>query len=129
MAADSAPRTPEECNRLFGEYASAGDIDRLVSLYEPEGCLTGPDGSVAVGHVGIRDALQSFAGGQVKLHMNVVKSVRAGDVALLTNDWHATGAAPDGSALEISGRAIEVLRRQPDGSWRYVVDDPYSDFS
>jgi ketosteroid isomerase-like protein len=24
----------------------------------------------------------------------------------------------------LSGRAIEVARRQPDGTWLYVVDDP-----
>jgi uncharacterized protein (TIGR02246 family) len=124
----AAPRTPEDCNRLFGEYATAGDIDALVSLYEPDGCLTGPDGSVATGHEAIRAALALFERSSLKMQMNVVKAVRAGDLAVLTNEWRCTGSAPDGLPLELAGRAIEVLRRQPDGSWRYVVDDPYADF-
>lgn len=128
MADDDAPRSPEECNRLFGEYASAGDIDALLALYEPQACLTGPDGSVALGHEAIRDALAPFAGGTVRMRMDVVKVVRAGDVAVLTNEWSASGRIADGSPLEIGGRAIEVMRRQADGSWRYVVDDPYADF-
>lgn len=124
-----APRTPEECDRLFAEYASAGDVDGLVSLYEPDGCLTGADGTTALGHEAIRAALAPFAGGDVKMRMNVVKVVRAADLAVLTNEWRATGRNPDGSPLAISGRAIEVVRRQPDGTWRFVVDDPYADFS
>jgi uncharacterized protein (TIGR02246 family) len=122
------PTTPEECDRLFGEYASAGDVEALVSLYEPGASLTQADGSVAVGHDAIRASLASFAGASLKMHMNVVKAVRSGDLAVLTNDWRAVGHAPDGTPFEISGRAIEVVRRQPDGSWRFVVDDPYADF-
>ncbi|HSJ97166.1 MAG TPA: SgcJ/EcaC family oxidoreductase [Myxococcota bacterium] len=123
----AAPRTPEECDQLFGEYASAGDLDGLLSLYEPEASLAGPDGSVAVGHEAIRAALASFAGGSVAMHMNVVKVVRGGDLAVLTNEWRATGRSPDGSPLDLRGCAVEVVRRQPDGTWRFVVDDPYAD--
>lgn len=121
-----AARTPEDCDRLFGIYASAGDVDALLSLYEPDACLTGPDGAVAVGRDAIRAALAGFAGGAVTMHMNVVKVVRAADLAVLTNDWRATGRDAGGSALELAGRAIEVVRRQPDGTWRFVVDDPYA---
>jgi len=123
------PRTPADCDRLFGEYASAGDLDGLVSLYEPEASLVGADGGTAVGHAAIRAALAMFADAQVKMQMNVVKVVRGGDIAVLTNDWRATGRSPDGSPLEISGRATEVVRRQPDGTWRFVVDDPYAEFT
>jgi len=124
----AAPKAPEDCDRLFGEYATAGDIDGLLSLYEPGASLAAPDGSVAVGHDAIRASLAMFAQSSVRMQMNVVKVVRGGDLAVLTNEWRATGRAPDGSPLDISGRAIEVVRRQPDGSWRFVVDDPYGDF-
>jgi uncharacterized protein (TIGR02246 family) len=121
------PRTPEDCDRLFAEYATAGDVDALVSLYEPDACLVGPDGSRAVGLEAIRAVLAAFADASLEMHMHVVKTVRGSDVAVLTNEWRATGRQPDGQPLEISGRAIEVVRRQPDGSWRFVVDDPHAD--
>jgi uncharacterized protein (TIGR02246 family) len=124
----AAPQTPEDCDRLFGEYATAGDLDGLLSLYEPGASLTVADGSVAMGHEAIRASLAMFEGRSLRMHMNVVKAVRGGDVAVLTNEWRCTGKAPDGTPLDISGRAIEVVRRQPDGSWRFVVDDPYADF-
>jgi ketosteroid isomerase-like protein len=49
-----------------------------------------------------------------------------GDVALLYDSWQITGTNPDGSPMSASGRSAMVLRRQPDGSWLYVVDDPFT---
>jgi uncharacterized protein (TIGR02246 family) len=125
----AAPQTPEDCDRLFGEYATAGDLDGLLALYEPGASLTRPDGSVATGREAIRASLAMFEGSSVKMEMNVVKVVRSGDLAVLTNEWRCNGRGPDGQPLALSGRAIEVVRRQPDGSWRFVVDDPYADFA
>jgi hypothetical protein len=42
-------RTPEECDRLFGDHVNAGDLDALMTLYEPGGSLVQRDGSVATG--------------------------------------------------------------------------------
>ena len=46
-------------------------------------------------------------------------------LALLYNDWRLTVGAEDDLSLERSGRALELVRRQADGSWRFVIDDPY----
>ncbi len=51
----------------------------------------------------------------------------AGDVALHLTPWKMTGLAPDGSPLSGSGLSIAVLRRQADGRWLMVIDDPYGD--
>jgi len=58
---------------------------------------------------------------KARLHRNVVKTVVAGGVAVLYTDWQIT--TPDG---EEHSRAIEVLRRQPDGTWLLVIGDPNS---
>ncbi len=49
-----------------------------------------------------------------------------GDLALLHAEWTLKGTGPDGQAVELAGRTSEVVRRQTDGSWRYVIDNPYS---
>jgi len=48
----------------------------------------------------------------------------ADDLALSFADWSLTGAGPDGEAVEMSGQTSDVLRRQPDGTWRFVIDNP-----
>jgi ketosteroid isomerase-like protein len=54
-----------------------------------------------------------------------VYCMRVGDLALLQGEWAFVGTAPDGSPVELAGRSAEVVRRQPDGSWRYVIDHPF----
>jgi ketosteroid isomerase-like protein len=55
----------------------------------------------------------------------VVKVIPTGkDLALVYNDWTLSATGADGSPIERSGKAIEVMRRQPDGTWRVAIDDP-----
>ena len=120
-------RTPEDCDRLFGEYVEAGNLDALVMLYERDASLVQRDGGVATGHEAIRRVLGQLVAMRPKLRLNVVKVIKGGDdVAVLYNDWALSAKAGDGSPIEAGGRAMEIVRRQPDGTWRFVVDDPFA---
>jgi ketosteroid isomerase-like protein len=58
--------------------------------------------------------------------MNVTKVLAGGgDIAVLYNDWRMTAAGADGRRERSSGKAIEIVRRQADGSWKFVIDDPH----
>jgi uncharacterized protein (TIGR02246 family) len=121
------PRTPEDCDHLFERHLNAGDIEAVVALYEPGASLLNQDGTAAVGPTAIRAAVAAFAEMKPRLRMNIVKTIRVNDdLAVLYNDWTATIPSPDGAPAEIAGKAIEVMRRQPDGTWRFVVDDPFA---
>jgi ketosteroid isomerase-like protein len=64
---------------------------------------------------------------EVKITMDVVRVVRAGDdLAVLYNDWRLVGRAADGSPFAMTHKAMEIVRRQSDGTWRFAVDDPYA---
>ena len=119
--------TPEDTDRLFSEAVNAGNLDELITLYEPAGVLVAQDGSLAIGHKAIRAALEGLVGAKPRIRMNVLKVVRAGDdLAMLYNDWVLTAAGPDGGPVEMTGKALEIVRRQKDGSWLYSIDDPYA---
>jgi uncharacterized protein (TIGR02246 family) len=120
-------QTPEQCDELFGKYVNSRDLDNLVALYEAQARLMNEDGTAARGAAAIRETLQGLfaASPDVKITMNVVRVVRAGDdLAVQYNDRSAVGRATDGSPFVMADKAMEILRRQPDGTWRFVVDDP-----
>ena len=119
-----AARTPEDVDRLFGEKINAGDLEGAVALYEPGATLVMTEGDLT-GTDAIREGLAPLIAGKLHLRMNVVKVVRAGDVALLYNEWSGSAVGPDGRKIEMQGKAMEVVRQQPDGTWRFIVDDPY----
>jgi uncharacterized protein (TIGR02246 family) len=116
---------PEDCDRLFAEGVNAGDADAVVALYEDAACFVQRDG-VAIGPAAIRPVIVRMLASKPRITCRVLKILRMGeDLALLYNDWSLASAGADGQAVERTGRAIELVRRQPDGTWRFVIDDPY----
>ncbi len=48
-----------------------------------------------------------------------------GDIALHISPWSMTGEAPDGQKIAQQGLSVAVLRKQADGSWKMVIDNPH----
>jgi uncharacterized protein (TIGR02246 family) len=122
----TSPTSPEACDHLFVEHANAGDLDAVVSLYEPACRMVRRDGSVAQGQGEIREVLARLIALRPRMTAEIVKVVTAGDLAMVYNDWRLAGKRPDGQPVEAAGKALEVVRRQPDGTWRLILDDPYA---
>jgi ketosteroid isomerase-like protein len=85
------------------------------------------DGGVATGHAGIRGVIERLVAMGPTLRNTVVRVVQTGeDLALVYNDWRLSATGRDGRRIERAGKAVEVVRRQADGTWRFVIDDPYA---
>jgi uncharacterized protein (TIGR02246 family) len=119
-------RTPEEIDPLFAQAFSAGDLEALVALYEPDAALVLQGGEVVTGRDAVREALEGLLALCGEFRLEVLSVVQAGDVALAKAKWSLSGAGPGGCVVNLSGRSIEVVRRQTDGSWLYAVDDPFA---
>jgi uncharacterized protein (TIGR02246 family) len=119
--------SPEACDRLFGEHVNAGDLEALLALYEPGCSFVRRDGGVARGHAEIRLVFERLLAMHARMSTEIVKVVQSGDdLAMVYNDWHMSAKRPDGQPVETRGKAIEVVRRQPDGTWRFILDDPFA---
>ena len=116
---------PEDAHRLFAEAFNAGKLDALVALYEPEAHLISQQDQVHVGHDAIRNTLKGFLALHGKIDMDTHYAFEAGDTALLRSHWSVVGTGRDGKVLEMQGNGVEVLRRQSDGTWRFIIDHPF----
>jgi uncharacterized protein (TIGR02246 family) len=117
--------TPEELDQLFIEKMNAGDLEAVVSLYEPDATLAPQPGQTVTGTAAIRDAVRGFIAMQPRFTATPKPTVRAGDVALTGLQWTLDATGPDGSRVQMKGHSAEVVRRQPDGTWKFVVDNPF----
>jgi uncharacterized protein (TIGR02246 family) len=111
---------PTDIHAAVEEAFNAGDLDGLVELYEKDARMVKPDGSVAEGIDAIREQWQGFLvmGGRMTLKTRFV--AQADDIALLRNDWSFNS-----SDAQLASSASEVVRRQPDGTWLYIIDHPF----
>jgi ketosteroid isomerase-like protein len=119
--------TPGDVARMLGEAITAGDVDAALSLYEPGATFAMPtgfgEGSVT-GTDGLREALGGFLAMSPELRINPEKTLLSGELAMVTGGWTLTGRGPEGNDVDASGRYADVMRRQSDGSWLYVIDNP-----
>ena len=112
----------EELHGAVEKAINNGDVDALVALYEPDACLLGPEGEQFVGTEAIRSTWTEMLAFGGSVAMTTLSAAEAGDIAYLSNRWELT---IDG-AVVASAITGEVARKQSDGSWKYVIDNPYA---
>jgi ketosteroid isomerase-like protein len=104
-------RQPEDLGRFFVQRANQADLDGLVALYEPGAALATGPGQAVTGSAAIRQELARFLEGRPQLTGKSQPAVRSGDLALTSTRFEG-------------GATAEVARRQPDGTWLWVADQP-----
>ena len=110
--------TPEHVLESIVDGINTGDLDALLTLYEPEAAFARQPGNLARGLSGVRESLAAFIAMKGTLDLNVTRVLEAGGLALVTGIWSFTGTGPDGKPVTLTGHNADVLRRQTDGSSR-----------
>jgi ketosteroid isomerase-like protein len=104
----------------FAAAFAARDADALLQLFESEALMKpSPDGPAIRGHAALRKELQAFMDANPKIETYKTVVYENTDLALMRSKWRILGEKP------IEGESLEVLRRQTDGSWKYVIDLPF----
>ena len=117
---------PEECDVLLLEALKAGDLEAAVALYEPDAVFVVSPEQVVTGHDAIREVMQGFINAQATFHVEAVTAVPSADgsVAVTRVKGSSTSPGPDGNPVTAPLHSVEVVRKQADGTWRFIVDDP-----
>ena len=73
----------------------------------------------------MRQCLLNFIDLKGNLDLKVKRVLQASDLALVTTEWSFSGTGPDGSPVNMASKSADVLRRQDDGTWKFVIDNPW----
>ncbi len=98
------------------------DLEGILDFYEAEAVFEPGSGEPASGRAGLRAAWQDYLNLGDQIAFEVRGAVQNGDIALTNNEHTIRGIDSDGKPFTIIGRAHEVLRRQPDGRWLFIID-------
>ena len=119
------PQTPEAVHRAWSEKFNAGDLNGLLDLYDPNALLMPQPGKTVQGHAAIREALTGFLGLKGTFALTFQTALQSGDTALIFSRWTLSGGqSPDGP-VSLAGQTSDVVRRQADGRWLIMIDNPY----
>jgi uncharacterized protein (TIGR02246 family) len=117
--------TPEQVLESIVEGINTGNLDALLPLYERNAAFATQPGSLAHGASGIHEALTGFISMKGKLELEVTRVLEVDDLAFVAGSWSFNGTGPDGEPVQLGASNADVLRRQEDGTWRFVIDNPW----
>ena len=117
---------PEECDLLLFEVIETGDLDAALALYEPDAMFVVSPDHIVTGHAAIREVLKGMIAAKGAGRLDGVTAVRSADdsVAFTRATGSSTSPGLDGKPVTTTFHSIEVVRKQPDGTWRIAIDDP-----
>jgi ketosteroid isomerase-like protein len=75
---------------------------------------------VTKGRHELKEELAPLVAKKTRIDYDVKHVVETGDIALMHTKWTVSGT----QALRVY--AIEVARRQADGTWRWLIGDPFT---
>jgi ketosteroid isomerase-like protein len=113
-------KTPEEICELFKRYMAAGDIEALLSIYDPDVAFLNQSRETRRGRNELRQELVPLAGAKAKFDFSIKQVIPSGGIALMHTEWKVSSPKP------MRSYAIEVARRQPDGTWCWLIGDPFT---
>jgi ketosteroid isomerase-like protein len=114
MSGEARATEPEDVTRLVAERLNVGDAAGAAALYEPDAVLAYPADRPTTGRDAIQAIYQQMADAGVRFAIETpLPTVRFEDLALTST-----------RSADNTGVRVQVLRRQPDGSWLRIIDRP-----
>ncbi|MGW6832118.1 YybH family protein [Streptomyces sp. NPDC054949] len=113
---------PEEMHATFAKAMQDHDVDALLDLFEPNAITALPDGTQLTGADARRDMFTGLLTAGTGMVGTQRTALIADEIALTSTTY--TIPANKAGAAPTTVTTAEVSRRQPDGSWRVVIDAP-----
>ena len=117
--------TAADAHPIYVRAFNSGDIESTVACYESSGCFVAKSGRVARGTEELREVYRITFGSKPTIKVDIGEIICAGeDLALVIGQWESTAQTPVGETNAWSGTYIDIVRKQPDGTWKLVLDNP-----
>jgi uncharacterized protein (TIGR02246 family) len=112
----TAPRSPEEITTEFISRARAGDAEGLAELYAEDAVMAFPPGKRTEGREALVDLFEKLL---------LVSPDFEYESSATTVEYHGDLALTSTAAIGGVGARVQVAKRQDDGTWVRLMDNPY----
>jgi ketosteroid isomerase-like protein len=115
------PTRAQDAHAALAAAYNTGDLNTVLSMYDVTGIMVAEPDKPVTGRAGWEAAVKGILSIKGKMDIKTVYCLQTGDVAVGRSEWSIT----DGEEVKVSARGIEVLMKQPDGTWKIIVDHAF----
>jgi ketosteroid isomerase-like protein len=115
------PKKAEDAHATLAAAFNTGNPAIVLSMYDFNGIIVPEPGKPVSGKEKFEEAIKAILSIKGTMEIKTVFCLQAGDIAVGRSEWNIT----DGNEVKIRAKGIEIMRQQPDGSWKIVIDHAF----
>lgn len=115
------PKKAEDAHATLAAAFNTGNVATVLSMYDFNGIIVPEPGKPVSGKEKFEEAIKSILSIKGKMEIKTVYCLQAGNLAVGRSEWNIT----DGNEVRVSAKGIEVMKQQPDGTWKIVIDHAF----
>jgi uncharacterized protein (TIGR02246 family) len=116
-----APRKVEDVHATLAAAFNTGDLATVLSMYDHSGIIVPEPGKPVSGKEQFEAAIKAILSIKGKMLVKTVYALQTGNLAIGRSEWNIT----DGDEVKVSAKGIELMKQQPDGSWKILIDHAF----
>lgn len=120
------PNSPEHAVELLDRAFNEGNIEAILSFYEESAVVVATDPPRLLrGSAELRSFFAGAIGSNLVAKQIKTRVIEADGVALFVSRWSLSPRNHDSAAATRTFVATSVFRRQSDGTWKILIDNPF----
>ena len=118
--------TPSQLLKTLNKYIATGNVDAVLALHDEDAGLVEFGGGVSRGLDELRKSYAAFFATKPDLNVMPLQIIESDGMAIIMGTYTLNYTNANGKIVSVSGKFGDMVRRQPDGSWLYLLDNPYA---
>ena len=115
------PKRAEDAHATLAAAFNTGDVATVLNMYDFNGIIVPEPGKPVSGKQKFEEAIKAILSIKGKMEIKTVYCLQTGNLAVGRSEWNIT----DGNEVKVSAKGIEVMKQQPDGTWKIVIDHAF----
>ena len=115
------PTRAQDAHATLAAAFNTGDVSTVMSMYDVNGIIVPEPGKPVSGREQFEKAIKAILSIKGTMEIKTVYCLQTGNIAVGRSEWSIT----DGDEVKVCAKGIEVMRQQPDGTWKIVVDHAF----
>ncbi len=115
------PTRAEDAHKTLAAAFNTGDVQTVLDMYDFNGIIVPEPNKAVSGRAEFEEAIKAILAIKGKMEIKTVYCLETNGLAVGRSEWNIT----DGNEVKISSKGIELMKQQPDGTWKILIDHAF----